>query len=254
MERHSLKISFVIPAYNEEAYIYKCLQSIFKEIKKGSYNVEIIVVNNSSTDKTRDIAQSFPNVIVIDEPHKGVTWARQAGFLVSSGDVIVQLDADTMLPEGWIEKAMEEFRRDPNLVALSSGLIIFYDLPKVTNSLVHLYYYFAYILYLLNRFVLNTGSMLQGANAIIRRTALKEINGYNMNYNFYGEDTDLARRLHKVGKVKFTLKFPTYTSGRRLAKEGIIIMGSKYALNYIWAIFLKKPFTKNFRDISQKNV
>ena len=53
-----MKLSFVIPAYNEEKYIGQCLQSIFDEMKGASHDVEIIVANNNSTDRTKEIALS----------------------------------------------------------------------------------------------------------------------------------------------------------------------------------------------------
>ena len=66
------------------------------------------------------------------------------------------------------------------------------------------FYVMGYGFYMLNRFVLRVGSMLQGGNFVVRRAALEEIGGYNPLFSFYGEDTDLARRLNAVGEVKFT--------------------------------------------------
>ncbi len=243
------KISFVIPAYNEEAYIHTCITSILERVKKIQHGVEIIVVNNASIDKTSLIAQSFSEVKVIDEAHKGLTWARQAGLQASSGELIAHLDADSLLPDGWVEAVLKEFESDKELVAISTGPLVYYDLSTFSNVLVRIYYYFAYGLYVLNRFILHTGSILQGGNAVIRKSSLEKINGYNRAYIFYGEDTDLARRLSTIGKVKFTLRFPMYTSGRRLSQEGMVTMGFRYALNYLWAIFWKRPFTKTVFDI-----
>ena len=64
--------------------------------------------------------------------------------------------------------------------------------------------------------------MLQGGNFVVRRTALEEIGGYNPKFSFYGEDTDLARRLNSVGAVKFTFRLPALSSGRRLIEEGML--------------------------------
>ena len=60
---------------------------------------------------------------------------------------------------------------------------------------------------------------MQGGNFVVRRDALQKIGGYDTNISFYGEDTDVARRLSKVGHVKFTFDLPALSSGRRLAKE-----------------------------------
>jgi glycosyltransferase involved in cell wall biosynthesis len=74
-----MKISFVIPAYNEEAVIAKCLESVQKELTRTPCEVEVVVVNNASTDKTREIALTFPGVRVVNEEKKGLVFARAAG-------------------------------------------------------------------------------------------------------------------------------------------------------------------------------
>ena len=76
----SMKLSFVIPAYNEERYLQDCIRSILLETAGMNGTCEIIVVNNASTDRTRELALGFPEVRVIDEWRKGLTHARQAGF------------------------------------------------------------------------------------------------------------------------------------------------------------------------------
>ncbi len=60
-----------------------------------------------------------------------------------------------------------------------------------------------------------------------------KIGGFNTSIDFYGEDTDIACRIREVGDVKFSFSFPIYSSGRRLAKEGILKTGCRYALNYL---------------------
>jgi glycosyltransferase involved in cell wall biosynthesis len=243
-----MKISFVIPAYNEEKYIGKCLDSILRELKKDGCDAEIIVVNNASTDRTGEVAKKYSCVKIVDEPKKGLPCARHAGFLAATGDIIANVDADTMLTTGWLKMVFSEFSKNPKLVALS-GPHIHYDLPKKMRVLARFFYYIGFISYIFNRFVFNVGSMLQGGNFIIRRAALQTIGGFNTDIDFYGEDSDLARRLHKVGPVKFTFNLPIYASGRRLANEGALTMALRYGLNYFWMIFLKRPFNKTSADI-----
>lgn len=243
-----MKLSFVIPAYNEEAHIGACLDSILREIKNKPYEVEIVVANNASTDKTKEVAMSYPGVIVVDEPHKGMVWARHAAYAASSGDLLANIDADTRLTKGWVDKVMAEFTKKPKLVALS-GPYIFYDMPWHVNFLQKIFYRLGYILYIINRFILRLGSMLQGGNFVVRREAIEKIGGYDTTIDFYGEDTDLARRLHYVGPVKFTFNLPMETTGRRLKHEGVIRMGIRYSLNYLWMIFFKKPYSKEYIDV-----
>ena len=140
-----MRLSIVIPAYNEEQYLGKCLESVFRELVGNNCDAEVIVVNNASTDGTRSVATSFERVLVVEEPRKGLVQARHAGFLASKGDLIANVDADTILPRGWIERVLEEFARDKKLVALS-GPFIFYDLSKFVNFWVKYFFFLGKLL------------------------------------------------------------------------------------------------------------
>jgi glycosyltransferase involved in cell wall biosynthesis len=246
-----MKLSFVIPAYNEEHYIGDCLDSILRQKNEAKCEVEVVVVNNASTDGTAAVAGSYPHVKLVNEPHKGIVWARRAGFAASTGDLIAQVDADSRLTPGWIDKVATAFGKDEKLVALS-GPYLYYDLSLMKRFWVWVFYVPTYVSYLVNRFVLRTGSVVLGGNCVVRRDALEKIGGYDTSIEFYGEDTDIARRMSKVGKVVFTFRLPMYTSGRRLAKEGTFTTGLRYALNYFWIILFKKPFTKEYADFRPK--
>jgi glycosyltransferase involved in cell wall biosynthesis len=226
----------------------RCLTAIVEQVAQTGMEAEIIVVNNASTDRTRAIAASFAGVRVVDEPRKGLVQARQAGFVAATGDLIANLDADTRIPPGWMAQVCTSFQRDPRLVALS-GPCIYDDLSAPVRVAVRLFYSLAYGCYLLTRFVLNRSSMLQGGNYVIRRDALCAIGGYNPALEFYGEDTDVAYRLHRIGKVVFTLRLPIYASGRRLAAEGVLTTGVRYSLNYLWILLFRRPFSTTYRDI-----
>ncbi len=247
---NGVKLSIVIPAYNEEERIDDCLKSIIAESKGKNYDMEIVVVNNASTDKTKEVVLTFPGVKLVDEPDKGLVKARRAGFLASTGELVANVDADTRMTPGWLDKVFSEFAQNKKLVGLS-GPFIYYDLPKKVNFLVRVYYYFAFIIYVLNRYILGVGSMLQGGNFIVKRKAMEEIGGFNSDFDFWGEDADVARRLVKAGEVKFTFDLPIYASGRRLEKDGIVKTGWRYVLNYFSTIFFKKPYDtvkNNFKE------
>lgn len=244
-----MKISFSIPAHNEEARIGHCLEAAQKEIARAKMeqDTEIIVVNNASSDSTKEIALSYPGVRVVDEPRKGLTFARQAGFIASTGDLVANVDADTMMPPGWLDTAMRAFE-DPQLVALS-GPYMYFDLSRTARFFVKIFYVIGYAAYLFNKHVLRAGAMLQGGNFVVRRDAMEKIGGFDTTIKFYGEDTDVAKRLNAVGKVVWTFRLPMYTSGRRLAKEGIVKTGMRYALNYIWTTFTGKPWSETYVDV-----
>ena len=122
-----MRLSFVVPAYNEEAYLPACLESILAQTRDLGEPVEIIVVNNASTDRTREVALGYPGVRVVDEPRKGLTFARQAGFAASTGELIANVDSDSRLTPGWVEQVLTTFATEPKMVALS-GPFVYYDL------------------------------------------------------------------------------------------------------------------------------
>ena len=72
--------------------------------------------------------------------------------------------------------------------------------------------------------------------------------------SFYGEDTDIARRMNAVGEVKFTFELKMFSSARRLKKEGMLTMAGRYTLNYLWTTFRKKPYTEEYLDIREQAV
>src|SRR5208283_1208043 len=242
-----MRLSFVVPAYNEEAYLPACLESVLAQTRELGDAVEIIVVNNASTDRTQEVALGY-GVRVVDEPQKGLTFARQAGFAASTGELIANVDSDSRLTEGWVQTVLMEFAAEPKLVSLS-GPFIYYDMSPSQRVSVQIFYLIAYLVYALNRYVLRAGSMVQGGNFVLRRTALEKIGGFDTAIAFYGEDTDIARRMNQIGESKFTFDLKMYSSARRLKKEGTLRIALRYTINYFWTIFGKTPFTKEYTDI-----
>jgi len=84
-------ISVIIPVYNGEKYLSRSLQSVFSQ---DYTHVEVIVVNDGSTDDSPDICKSFPETHYISQPNQGVAVARNRGIESSTGDYIAFLDQD----------------------------------------------------------------------------------------------------------------------------------------------------------------
>lgn len=235
------KISLVICAYNEEKCIGACLEHATKNARGKLY--EILVVNNASSDKTREVAEKYKEVRVVDEERKGQVRARQRSLREVRGDIIAYLDADTQMPDGWMDILIHEFSNNPDLACLS-GPYIFYDFPKWKNVLCLMYWYiFAYPIYLI------VGYMAVGGNVVIRKDVLDKMNGFNTSIEFYGEDTDIARRASKFGRVKFRLDFIISSSARRLVNQGIMRTNFIYILNFFSQVFFKKSATSQYKDI-----
>lgn len=84
-------VSIIIPVYNGEAFLAKTLQSVFAQDYRP---IEVIVVDDGSTDRTAEIAQSFSNVRYIYQPNQGPAYARNQGIAAAQGDLLAFLDAD----------------------------------------------------------------------------------------------------------------------------------------------------------------
>lgn len=239
-----MKISIIIPAHNEEKLLGKCLESIFAH--KTNDLFEVIVVDNASTDRTAEVARSFPKVRVAREPEKGLTKARERGLLEARGELLAYLDADTRVHKGWFEAIRREFTERKDLVCLS-GPYQYYDLHGFKKFLAALSWrLFAPATYFF------VGYMVLGGNFVAKKEALLKMGGFDTSIAFYGEDTNIAWRLHKLGKVLFKMDFYIWTSGRRLIEEGIVRTFAVYALNYIWGVLFHKPFTRAYKDVRRE--
>jgi glycosyltransferase involved in cell wall biosynthesis len=235
------KISLVIPAYNEEKYIGDCLDYAIKHA--GSKFFEIIVIDNGSTDNTKAEAEKRRGVRVVHEKEKGLTRARQRGLIEANGDIIAYIDADTRMHKDWIHHVIGEFQKDPNLACLS-GPYEYFDIPKWRKVCVKIYWY---ILGLPSYFV--TKYMITGGNFAIRKDVLHKMNGFDTSIEFYGEDTNIARRAHKFGKVKFKLAMVMPISGRRINGQGMFTTMFIYVANFVSEAVIHRPVTKKYVDI-----
>jgi glycosyltransferase involved in cell wall biosynthesis len=233
--------SVVIPAHNEASYIAGCLTHVLHNAPADL--LEIVVVDNASTDETAAVAGHFEKVRVVREPEKGLTRARQRGLLEAKGDLLAYIDADCHMPDWWFPTAAREFGADPGLVCLS-GPYLYYDLPYWQQKTSEMYWGA-----IARPVAATTGFMTVGGNFIAKKQALRAMGGFDKTIAFYGEDTDIARRLAAHGKVKFLPSFAMPTSGRRLAGEGFFRTGLRYSVNYAWVALFKRPFSHRYQDI-----
>lgn len=239
-----MEISIVVPAYNEESHIATTLTSLI-EHTKGKYK-EIIVVDNASSDKTGEIANSFEGVTVIHENKKGTGHARQTGFEHAKGEIVVFVDSDVMTPAGWIEKIIDCFEKNPSVVLLS-GAYRYYESTHYPLWLLNMIWWVTPPVYWMVGYMANAG------NCAVRAQALKSVGGWDRGLAFYGDDTDLARRLHAVGKTVWSLRFYNYSSGRRYDEFGIVKTCFNYMLSYWWPVLFHRPYNNDHQFVkSQK--
>lgn len=200
-------VSIVIPAFNEEDYLRVCLEAIARQTVKP---LEVIVVDNNSTDKTVDIAREFPFVRLLHERRQGVVFARDRGFNAARGDIIGRIDVDTILPADWVQNIQTIFA-DSEVAAVSG--VMHYDVAlKHTVDKIDLFFRRR-----LARLLSETDTVfLQGASAAIRRSAWQRTEHALCRASNMHEDFDLAIHLQDLGhSVAFDERLHATISARR---------------------------------------
>ena len=110
MKRYEPTVSIIVPAYNEEKHIRKCLDSLMA-IDYPKEKLEIIVVDNCSTDKTREIVAGYP-VRLIVENKRNASAARNTGILAAGGKIILNTDADCVADSRLVKEIVKPFADD----------------------------------------------------------------------------------------------------------------------------------------------
>ncbi len=216
-----MKISVVICAYNEQDWIGGTLESLLGQERLPD---EIIVVNNASTDGTAQVVEAFAalhperNIRLIYEAKKGLHHAREAGWRVASGDVIVATDADIHFPVKWLQIYEQEFNAHPEIAAMS-GPVRYYDALPFINWL-------AYGFEASNqpvgigKFFTKTYHV-NGGNSAYRRVALEAINGYLEKPKDTFEDLHIAAKLQAANyAIRFVGRNKVLHTFRRFNKDG----------------------------------
>jgi len=127
VEAPQSKVSIIMPAYNEEKYIKSALDSLLDQniIKSNPSKFEIIVIDNASTDNTVNIVKQYPDIVgIVEEPRKGVLYAKDTGIKVATGNIIVATNADVYYPCNWLNILLKSFK-DSGTVAVAG--IVFYN-------------------------------------------------------------------------------------------------------------------------------
>ncbi|HEX9914877.1 MAG TPA: glycosyltransferase family 2 protein [Candidatus Bathyarchaeia archaeon] len=210
-------ISVVVPTYNEEKNIEECLRSIIDQtLPRG--DIDIIVVDGDSKDRTREIAEQLADTFII-QTSEGVGGARNDGFAVARGEIVATTDADCRPHPDWLEVIQRRFR-DPEIVAVT-GVLIPFDFGEM-GGLEELAYR---LLFDLSNAALVTMSWLGklhlcGANSAFRRDAFLEAGGYLP--LAYADDVEIYKRIKTKGKVRLDTGMRIRYSVRRIKKVGLL--------------------------------
>ena len=196
-----ITISVVICTYNRAALLTDALETLCNQTLSTS-KYEVIVVDNNSTDNTRQVVSKFrhslTNLRYCFEPNQGLSHARNRGWRVAKGDYVAYTDDDCKLPEQWLEvakKVIEQISAD----VFGGPYFAFYNTPKP------IWFKDSYASrdHGKESRVLGTDEYLDGTNIFFRRSLLKEMGGFNPDLGMsgqmisYGEETALLRQIRR---------------------------------------------------------
>lgn len=204
-----MNLTVIVPAFNEADYLPATLEAIeaaaeHSRVRSGA-DVDVLVVDNNSTDETAAIASS-KGAAVVQEPVQGIARARNTGARHAQGDVLVFVDADVLLSPALLE-AIQEAMSDPACVG--GGVDVEYRPERWSMRL----YLRAW------RLLARLMRLVQGATQFCRRDVFKQVGGYDERA-WIGEDVDFYRSMERLarsagGTVRFIEHPRVQASSRR---------------------------------------
>ncbi|MBN1491675.1 MAG: glycosyltransferase [Phycisphaerae bacterium] len=180
-------ISHIIPAHNEERYLPRTLASVRRAVEAFDGRVEVIVVDNASTDATADLARAH-GARVVFESHRCIAAARNAGAAAARGRILTFADADSMLSENFFIIAAERMA-DEACVGGNFGVRTDRTSLGIRVSV--------WLVLALLRWFWRVG----GGSYFCRRAAFEAIGGFDVSRS-YAEDVAFARALRRYGKAR----------------------------------------------------
>lgn len=192
-------VSFVIPSYNDADILPRCLDSI----REQQYpRIEVVVVDNGSTDDSVSIAERLADRILHVEGPLG--RVRQKGFEAASGEIIGSFDSDNILPhDEWLSNAVEYFNYDESVANVWPKNVEPPNSPPFSRI------YWGLWEEIINDRIEHSRGVFGGGTSLFRRSALMDVGGIDEAVH-WGEDFDLAMKLKDAGYSVVYISDPIY--------------------------------------------
>ena len=223
-----MKISIVIPVYNEADSLSACLDAIAAQTTLPH---EVIVVDNNSTDASIKVAEHYPFVKVLKEPHQGIVYARNRGYDVATGDIIARIDADSIVPTYWAEHIQQFYSQPHHQAQAFSGGAYFYNV-RLARSVAWLYNFLAFDF---NGLLIGHPT-LWGSNMALTAKQWRAVRESICLKTDVHEDLDLAMHLHRLGYgIYYDRRFRIGAYMRRVQSDRSVL----WAYLQLWPNTLK---------------
>lgn len=188
---HAPRITVVMPVYNAEKLLGECLEALRANV---DVDAEILIVDDSSTDRSREIAASYGCRVIPSGGRLGPAGARNKGAQEATGDIIFFVDSDVMVRPDTLRRLVEAFA-DPSLdgvIAVQAPKMRFRNICSLYKNL---WMYWTYA-----RRAGEDVPLFYTTAAAIRRQAFIDSGGFDLNYaNPNVEDTDFGQKLGQMG-------------------------------------------------------
>lgn len=238
-----MKLSIIIPTYNEEEYLPKLLDSI---ISQDFTDYEIIVADANSNDNTAQIARSY-GCKVVKGGMPGV--GRNKGAEVANGEIFLFLDSDLVLTENYISNTINEFEKKELGIGITKMIP---SSEKLIDRILHS---------LANYFMITVENIKPhgaGCYGLISRAEMhKKVKGFDETLSF-GEDTDYIERISKISKFKVVRSGGVIVSTRRIEEQGLMKLISQYTRSTVNDFLGKRTTAKelgyDFGHYSDKEI
>lgn len=213
-----MQLSVIIVNYNVKHFLEQCLASAGKAV--AGIEAELIVVDNNSTDGSIEyLAPKFPHVqYIVNKENTGFARACNQGLAASSGEYVLFLNPDTIVPEDCFEQGIRFLQTTPQAGALGprmidgSGTFLKESKRAFPSPLTSLFKLFGlarlfprsktfarYYLGHLPEHKTGEADVLAGAFMMIKREVLEKTGGFDETFFMYGEDVDLSYRIQQAG-------------------------------------------------------